>query len=52
LLSAEAEAEILDNVADWLEWGSAKKLAELAELSTALPVDRAFARQIARKAKH
>ena len=31
---------------------AAKKLAELAELSTALPVDRAFARQIARKAKH
>jgi hypothetical protein len=51
LLSAEAEAEILDNVTDWLEWGSAKKLGELAELSTALPVDRAFARQVARKAK-
>jgi hypothetical protein len=37
LLTPEIEGEIMDNIADWLEWGAAKKLIELCEPHLIVP---------------
>jgi hypothetical protein len=54
LISEQEEETVLDHVSDWLELSNVslqarQRLEALAELSEAMPIDRAFARQVLRR---